>query len=294
MKRYIEYTSFNLCVCSPENYTHIQGISELVELVKFSMQEIGLNVAINTNKLSYDEDCINVIFGAHLLSEELISLLPNNIVIFNTEQISNNYSSQWISRILKLSERFQIWDYSFKNIEEFIRFGSINVKIFQIGYQKELDRIIPAKEKDIDLLFYGSLNENRKNVLEVLVNRGYKIKYLFDVYGTERDQYIARSKLVLNSHFYPTQIFEIVRAFYLATNNIPFISEINQQTSIDTWWKLITYGAPYEMLAQKCINLIEDQDLLKEVSLHSYNMFKKRPQAALTQKFLETNLHVSY
>jgi hypothetical protein len=85
------------------------------------------------------------------------------------------------------------------------------------------------EEEDLDVLFYGALNERRRRVLEDCLARGLRVEHLFGVYGAARDRFIARAKLVLNVHFYPTQIFEAIRVSYLLSNRKVVLSEWNDQ-----------------------------------------------------------------
>ena len=57
--------------------------------------------------------------------------------------------------------------------------------------------------------------KNFKISLNNLTKKNIKIKCLFGVYGKERDDWISKSKLVLNMHMYDSKIFEIIRVFYL-------------------------------------------------------------------------------
>ena len=43
--------------------------------------------------------------------------------------------------------------------------------------------------------------------------------------GADRDALISESRAVLNLHYYDSQIFQQIRAFYPLTNRIPIISE---------------------------------------------------------------------
>ena len=98
-----------------------------------------------------------------------------------------------------------------KNIERLNKEGFFNTSIFEIGYHKKLERIEKQKQKNIDVLMYGSMNERRKKIVDGLKEKKLNVKVLFGIYGAQRDEYISRSKIVLNIHFYNSQLFEIVR-----------------------------------------------------------------------------------
>ena len=55
--------------------------------------------------------------------------------------------------------------------------------------------------KDIDILFYGSINEHRRAVLDALKKK-YNVVILNSWDGNVIDNYIMRSKVLLNIHYY--------------------------------------------------------------------------------------------
>lgn len=56
----------------------------------------------------------------------------------------------------------------------------------------------PAPERDIDVLFYGSITPRRARILESLSAAGIQVTALYGVLGAERDRYIDRAKVVLD------------------------------------------------------------------------------------------------
>ena len=83
--------------------------------------------------------------------------------------------------------------------------------------------------QDIDVLFCGSMNERRMQIIQALKDSTLFDKPLviaqFVGYGAYRDKYIARSKIVLNMHYYTPGIFEIARVSYLLANKKCVVSE---------------------------------------------------------------------
>ena len=63
------------------------------------------------------------------------------------------------------------WDYSNYNLDYLFKKNNIDGKLFQIGYQKQLDRIISSKNQEIDVLFYGSVNPRRKYIIDKLLQK---------------------------------------------------------------------------------------------------------------------------
>lgn len=68
------------------------------------------------------------------------------------------------------------------------------------------------KPKDIDVMFYGTANSRRNIILgllkEQLQSHGYNMTVVSTLFGAELLDYISRSKVVLNVHYYANSIFE--------------------------------------------------------------------------------------
>ena len=157
-----------------------------------------------------------------------------------------------------------------------------------IGFQKELARLDKSKKKDVDVLFYGSVNERRNDIIQKIAAKGLMVKTLFGVYGRERDEWVERSKLVLNHHFYNSQIFEIVRVFYLMTNSVAVVGEVNESTSIDTMCREGIHAAKYDELVAGCVDLVKDEAVRNRLQTEALNSISKYPQKLFTQQALDS------
>lgn len=276
---------FNICIVRPDNYIHSYAFLELGELIYYSLQELGAEVIIGFNNI--EPAYKNIILGSHLLSTEAMPKIPDSTVILNTEQIYTD-SKSWNDTIIVWAKNFEVWDYSIKNIEKFNTLGIVGAKHFKIGFQKELARLDQSSNKDIDILFYGSINERRRKILDQLENCGLKVKTLFGVYGKERDDWIKRSKLVLNHHFYETEIFEIVRVFYLLTNAVTVVGEVNASTSIEPMYLKAIRGAKYDDLVSVCLEIVKDPSLQERVRQTAFNSISKYPQKIFTHAVINS------
>ncbi|MFT6436758.1 MAG: hypothetical protein ACJAVI_004828 [Candidatus Azotimanducaceae bacterium] len=266
--------NFNICIVKPKNYPHSDAFWELAELIAFSLRDLNHNVIISINELISDRQ--NILFGGHLLTN---NDFPNATIIFNTEQLRHGVN-KWLDRIISLGQSHLIWDYSDDNIDFLKENNCSSVKKFQFGYHRKLSRI-SQREKDIDVLFYGTLKDRRKNLLIKLNEAGLKVKHLFGVYGAQRDEYISRAKIVLNCHHYDARIFEIVRVHYLINNSILVVSELDKKTVIDPFWKDIVHGVSYEKVTEECVKLNNNKTLRNKISETAFLKLKKRLQVDL-------------
>lgn len=274
----------NICLIKPDSYIHSYAFLELGELIYFSLKDLGFEATLRFNHI--EPNIKNILIGCHLLDPKFIEQVPKSTIILNTEQVYSD-TTDWNKNIFAWTTNFEVWDYSTRNIEKLEEIGVNRAKLFKIGFQKELARLDKSKKKDVDVLFYGSVNERRKDILEKLVAKGLTVKTLFGVYGKERDEWIERSKLVLNHHFYNSQIFEIVRVFYLLTNSVAVVGEVNESTSIDTMCREGIHAAKYDDLVARCVEIIRDDDARHRIQIQALNSISKYPQKLFTQEALE-------
>ena len=273
----------NICLIKPEKYIHSDAFWELGELIYYSFQDLGYETRLVFNKIELEVK--NIIIGCHLLDPKLIEQIPKSTVILNTEQIYSD-ETEWNKNLFDWVTNFEVWDYSQRNIEKFNEMGINRIKHFKIGFQKELARLSNTKEKDVDVLFYGAVNERRKEILNKLEAKGLKVKTLFGVYGKERDEWIERAKIVLNLHHYNSQIFEVVRVFYLLTNSIAVVGEVNEATSIDEICKDGIYVAKYEDLVAGCMEVVSNAMIRNAIQINAIKSISKYPQKLFTQEVM--------
>ena len=269
---------YHICTLQPAGYPHTAAFDELIELLAYSLQDLGHTVTRGTNRLP--EDWINIVFGMHLVDATALEL-PANSILFNTEQVADD-ASAWVSRVVELARSYEVWDYSEKNIAKLQSQGAKRVRLFQIGFHPRLARIPHDVPRDIDVLFYGSFNPRRQAVLDQLRQAGCGVKAVFGVYGAERDALIARSKLVLNLHFYQSKIFEVVRVFYLMTNARAVVAECGPDTTIDPNYLPGICAAEYADLAAACLRLLADNAARQRLQARALEAMMQLPQYRYT------------
>ena len=275
---------YNICLIKPDQYIHSLAFIELAELLLYSLQELGFEVQIQFNEL--DNNACNILIGCHLLDTALIKSVPKSSIIINTEQIYADFTN-WNLPIMEWVKHFETWDYSERNIIKFHELGLQRIKHLKIGFQKELARIPQSSVQDIDVLFYGTMNERRSTVVNLLKAAGLKVHTAFGIYGPERDQLISRSKIVLNNHFYHSHIFEIIRVFYLMTNSVAVVGEVNPSTSIDPIYLNGIYGVPYLDLHKACLELLEDSARRTKLRQKALETIQQFPQKKFTAELLD-------
>ena len=176
----------------------------------------AFNDAADSLRYEFRNDASNsvIILGVHYCDSNLFYNLKktyDKVIVFNFEQLLGN-ENRWVYdknffKWCKLAD--ELWDYDEQNIEDVLQFIRTDVKLHILKPYKDWNSYQPVK-KDIDILFYGSMNEHRRIILDKLKMK-YKVVELTNVYGDALDTYILRSKVLLNLHYYTTNLQEQAR-----------------------------------------------------------------------------------
>jgi len=187
----------------------------------------------------YMKDTV-IVLGSYIKfsAPELKKMYPGKkLIIYQLEQLIKIPGDTWHNTdqtIKNLIGADEIWDYDQLNIKFLEIYHNICVdRYVPMRYTKSLDRGMSYNNKeDIDLLFYGQLFGRRLRIVQKLEQRIYgKINFvtLFGIHGEQLDEYIRRSKIVLNLHaFEPYHRQEQSRIFYLLNNGRCILSEKSQ------------------------------------------------------------------
>jgi len=175
--------------------------------------------------------------------------------------------------------KYEVWDFSWLNIDRINRRYNLKInKCIQLGYTAELNRINlkDFKDRDIDILFCGSLSNRRKAILDEMSNLNLKIVHLFGVYGKTRDEYILRSKLLLNLHYHEFGSLEHVRIFYYLSNQCAVLSEKSDDDNENKDFKNMIFLSDYKDIAKKALDLIHNNNAIELKSLEGFKIFKEK------------------
>lgn len=123
----------------------------------------------------------------------------------------------------------EVWDYSEHNLDYLRQHGLPCVVYKPLRPNAVLKD--PPKEKDIDLLHYGTWSRHRTDYLNFVIGQGYKVYDVLRenkglIYGDDLHQLVLRSKVVLGLHSYPqSSIQESFRYQYPLSNDIFVLAE---------------------------------------------------------------------
>lgn len=249
----------------------------MADTIKYGLRELGHDAEVMENKLRHEST--HIFLGPHLVPRYMD--FPPESILYNLEQVDGGN----IGALADLAKRYTVWDYSAMNVEAWKRRG-VWAQHVPIGYVPELSRVEPHTET-IDVLFYGSLNERRKRIIDELRRRGFNVVMrVNDAYGKTLESLIARAKIILNVHFYESKIFEIVRVGFALANKKTVVSE----ESADDYPHL-REGlaiAPYAKIVESCERLLKSSDDRVKLAQRGFELFSKIHESEYLRPVLDS------
>ena len=264
---------FAVTVVSPPGYAHSAAFNEVAETIHYGLQSLGHDSVLTTEGSLPGRQ--HIVLGSNLLPNDSFSL-AESAILYNFEQVEVD-SSWFRPELIDLFRRHVLWDYSKKNVAALDALGVKVAHVVPIGYTQELTRIEFAPERDIDVLFFGSMNERRKAIIDKMGAAGLRVAVAFGAYGGERDALIARAKLVLNVHYYDAKVLEMVRISYLLANRCAVLSERSSDPAEDDGLAEGVAFADYRHLARRARELIGAPDERARFANHGFDIMKARP-----------------
>jgi hypothetical protein len=253
----------------------VKGFNEVIETVTWGLQQLGYGVTFGINQ--FDPSATNILFGPHLLSMEFARALPKNTIIYNLEQALHVPAPNLPPTLRYCIEQFQLWEYSEANMPTWEAVRGARVKFVPIGYSPTLSRIRSADRRDIDVLIYGQSAEKRLIAFHTLAQAALCVVFACGVYGSDRDQLIARSKIVLNVSLYDERrIFEVVRVSYLFANRKAVVAVLDPNTYIEPEIAAAVKCTTLAQLAGDCERILASEAERTRLETCGFETIRKR------------------
>jgi hypothetical protein len=249
---------------------HTGAFDEVAETVHYALLALGHDSMQSSNPV---EGRRSILFGPGLYR----FAPPRDAILYNLEQST----APGVSRLASRFARFTLWDYSPNNVEFWNTGAGNGIRRIRpaihvpIGYVPELTRI-ERREPTSDVLFYGLTvgpgGPRRLAALDAIRANGLRVDALaFGTYGRDRDEAIARTKLVVNVNYYQPAIFQIVRVSYLLANKVAVVSEDGIEGEA---FRGAVHFASYEGLADACARLARDDEAREALASAGHALVK--------------------
>lgn len=242
----------------------------------------SLGYATSTANGSVLHHTINIVFCSQMLTWKQISAATDRVIVYNWEPAASDIG-RFPPTYIRQMQRMHVWDYNQKNVRALKSAGVQDIHYVPMGYTAEMRRIDGLVIQDIDVLFYGFINERRRRAIDRIRAKGLHVVTSDDVgYMSDevRDGYIARAKVVLNMHFFEqAHVFEIARVGYLLANRKAVVAEVSEYTDIEDDIHSVIASGSLDELPQLCWDLVHDDARRHELEQRAFEVFSRRDAA---------------
>ena len=226
-----------------------------INIVYYDINLINMNIINNLQLFKYDK----IFYTGDLnILNEITKLINNNfkkIYFINIEQMSHQSYYKYIRNI---DENINIIDYSEENIPFYK--SIYNTFLFPPYYEFVNVNI---NEKNIDIMSIIN-NDYRKNIINNILNiNNYKLLFIDNCYGEERDKYFLKTKIYINIHCSNNHnTMELIRIINLIMNKVIVITS-------NSIYSDLLYIKDYIII---CNNIEDLSNLINEV-LNNYSYY---------------------
>lgn len=188
-----------------------------------------------------------------------IRLLPRKSVyfIYNLEQTLYFSDFPRMSKWYKTKEKQDFNEMAFNNCKTIFDYSTTNIENYPLGLRGKVEYLpfplidnigfkhVDWREKSIDILFFGHEIDRRKNIINFLIQQGFKVEVFNHIGGDKLYEKIRRAKVVLNIHSEKNSILEIARLHdCFRRYYVPVVSEMPTERDrylVEKYKDLVTF-----------------------------------------------------
>jgi hypothetical protein len=274
---------------------YFECLTEPAHMFASALREAGLRaraVVVSPDTYAPIRGTQDILLGAHAAPEIWSRLPPRTTsgeldgmpgtpapIVYQTENLLRAGRLELPDWWPAMTARATLWEYSAMHAM------LLRVRHVPLGYVPSCTRRSQRPYPDLDVLFYGSINPRRNAVLERMRALGLRVEVVFGVFGPALDALIARSKVVLNVHFYEPGLFEAVRVMPLLHRGVCVLSE----NSCDGDGRLVCTSVTYDNLPDVARALTQGDCYAVQAAGDHARLCRQRPMSALLREALGLN-----
>mgnify|MGYP000857548229 FL=1 len=217
-----------LCVDRSNNFNKI--FLPLCREFKARIIQVGLKCDVTWGDV--ETSARKVVFGAHSSPEYWLKKAHTNDIIVNLEPF---YKAEWRDKninYLKLLQSRCVFEYC-----------HLNLPYLNDGHFFKLPPLYsdlqPTAKKEIDIVFIGSQNQFRNNMLNEIASEGLNLKVGFNILDNDTFHVFDRSWIYLNLNLDEQSVFNDYRFMSCAMTNTLFAGHSGDITNHPEVEKLI-------------------------------------------------------
>jgi hypothetical protein len=245
--------------------------SKLIESIAINIKNIlnslNINVIIIYELVDEDEDSND--YYIIIYNNFSKSFLPKNYILYIIEQETSSFFTDK-NYLNMIKNAKYIWDF---------RINKIDLLEYPLSkYYYLTCPFLYTSNKNLcepiyDIFFFGTQNDRRTKILEK-ISKKYKVIMGFSVSGNEKEEYIKKSKIILNLHYYKDVMLETCRINEILNYNKIIISELPVKKD---WYNVYLYKDSIIFIDEIKDDLSNIDVLYKQIDkyLNNYQYNKK-------------------
>jgi hypothetical protein len=291
-------TKYNVTLIDPAGYKFAYLLTDSCRLIAYGLRGLGYQADLTVNSL--DPTAVNVIIGGHLLSGETARGIAGSgmrYVVFQSEWLSEgpdgkvhssfqaaNFEPNCRALFEGAAQVWEAYDHNRSLLERWDLAPGRLRTIGGVGFHPDMADVKhrPWAEKDVDVLFFGSVTPRRARVIDEL-SKTLRVLALLDAPAAFRNDLIARAKLNLNLHATDEyQHLSLARVSVLLNNRCVVVSEqANTHKELQALMATVEYGR----LTGACRALLATQDL-EAMAGASFAAYQQMPMSEVLRPLL--------
>ena len=202
----------------------------------------------------------------------------NKLIVYQSEPLVQNHWWKTEDLIENLKQFDEVWDYDLENVELLREFG-IDAKFRPPVRTDALKTVMNCVNPDIDVLFYGSFTPYREKMMDDYMHRipvtendyvygETSFIWAFNFCDKKLDEWIARSKIILNLNPYEGDTRQQqTRIFYALNNNKCVLS---QASRVNYFGDSIVEFTDHQDMKNKLTYLLTNDTWRQYTNKHKY------------------------
>ncbi len=231
----------------------VEGIYESFILLNCKVTKIILQ---DIDSKIWNDDVTYLFIPMMKYVNSLIFHSPKHFIFYQIEQHNSGWLTDNYLSLVNKSD--QLWNFNDKYEKVIDSFKQHRNSFYvPFAYHSYLEKSNVDKSdivKDIDVLFLGSINDRRTNIINSLKDKGLNVVYGFGYTRDEHIKLIHRSKVYLNIHHYgEDSVMETARISLAIGQSALVISEPSVLESENNFFKdFLVISSSTEDLINKC------------------------------------------
>lgn len=283
---------FNVTIIepTPSNYSHF--LFDQAKYIAYGLESLGHSCSITQKNISASR--MNILLNAHTAGRGSVRALTAGsirYIINQTELITpdggaiNEYGKEHFEAcyLPLLQGAVRVWDWNDKHVTQLAARG-VQADILEYGFHPHMEEIRPKINRDIDLLWYGTITPHRLALLNRLIQRGMKVTTVFDAVSFYRNDLIARSKITLALKQAPEHRHTARGRVLYPANNRAFIA--GERATEQHWTDQLWSSAPTDELPDLLESLLKSADL-KRIAGERFEILRNYPMSGYLEPLVE-------